>query len=268
MYQEFNIGSCEHKIIKASSTFVHPEDLTKLRRINVSAWYADEIIEMLKAMSFRKFINYFEKQTNIYPRVGLHQLMTWYKDYIGRCGEDGGIAYWNALLKSNPSGRESVYAGFKSAVDATLNGKTKKEMLDSTLCPANYSYVSNSQYCMPKTGTTTNTDTTGTATNTNTTGTTLTPAVVARIQGITDSIISKGSNLSQSAQINFLKSVVLGIENLSKKPEYLQNREVQEIVRVIIENLRNKIAALESDSSMLESQIQQTVNDAYTNSRK
>lgn len=107
--------------------------------------------------------------------------------------------------------------------------------------------------------------TTGTTTPT-TMSSTLSPVVLARIQGITDNIISKGSNLAPAAQIKFLKAVVTGIENIARKPEYLQNQDVQEIVRVIKANLQAKINALSSSSEVFESQIQQMVNEAYSNS--
>jgi DNA-directed RNA polymerase subunit RPC12/RpoP len=82
MYQEMNIALHEHNIVKASSTWVSPESFLKLRKLNISPWYADEVCALLGTMSFVKFVNYFTKQKALYPKEGTHQLLTWYRDYI------------------------------------------------------------------------------------------------------------------------------------------------------------------------------------------
>lgn len=99
---------------------------------------------------------------------------TWYKEYLGRCGDEKGLAFWNQRLLSRMYSSDSVYTQFKAAVDESLNGKTKKEMLDSILCSPNYTYRTNSQYCMPVASAAIST---GTATGSNTI-VTMTGAVV------------------------------------------------------------------------------------------
>ncbi len=89
----------------------------------------------------------------------------WYKDYLGRCGDAEGIAYWNGEIAK--SGESAVYATFKTIVDGALAVTTKQAYLDTLLCESGFGYVANTNRCVPGNGTVATGGGGSTATNAN-----------------------------------------------------------------------------------------------------
>lgn len=81
LYQKYNVDLTEHKIIKASKTWVSENNFEKLRSLEPESWYIDSIRKILDTMSFEHFVNYFSKQKEL-SRKKLNELMTYYNDYI------------------------------------------------------------------------------------------------------------------------------------------------------------------------------------------
>ncbi len=73
----------------------------------------------------------------------------WYKDYLGRCGEAGGLDYWKKQLATQSE--TAVLAAFTGAVDSALGNKAKSAYLDGLLCESGNSYVTNTDRCRKKT---------------------------------------------------------------------------------------------------------------------
>lgn len=69
----------------------------------------------------------------------------WYKHYLGRCGEQAGLNYWNGQIWVN--GATSEYTAFKHGIDSALAGRPKKTYLDDFLCESGSQYLTNSNFC-------------------------------------------------------------------------------------------------------------------------
>jgi len=81
LYRKFNVGLYEHKIIKASTTWVSMESFAKFRELKAEIGDTADIINLLEQMSFERFVNYFSKQKMVCKRK-MKFLLTQYKDYI------------------------------------------------------------------------------------------------------------------------------------------------------------------------------------------
>jgi len=81
LYRKFNITYFEHKIVKASKTWVNEESFAKFRALRLEG-RSDEIIDILEIMSFERFANYFTKQKKVTGQKNVFRLLIWYKDYL------------------------------------------------------------------------------------------------------------------------------------------------------------------------------------------
>lgn len=81
MYQKYDIDPYEHEIIKESGRWVSEELFLKYRALRPQDFYT--MRELLKDMSFERFVNYFTRQKAMYAKsVSLSGLLTVYRDYI------------------------------------------------------------------------------------------------------------------------------------------------------------------------------------------
>lgn len=87
LYAKLDVTVTEHLIIKASSQMVTEENVVALRGLIDTIYSAEEITEMYRYMTLQKFITYFGKQRQIYPKERLERLRRWYKDYINMATE-------------------------------------------------------------------------------------------------------------------------------------------------------------------------------------
>ncbi len=81
LYQRFDVSLSEHRLIQAAKEWISAEDFQRYRALKVKDPYFDPV-PVLEKMSFKKFLNYFEKQKQWYPKESLTRLTGWYKDYI------------------------------------------------------------------------------------------------------------------------------------------------------------------------------------------
>lgn len=98
LYQAFNVAEHEHRIIKASNTWVSMADFQRFRALKLENVYGQEVENLLQTMSFTKFVNYFTKQKALYPKEGIRRLMTWYCDYMSM-NETMGIQATNKSVR-------------------------------------------------------------------------------------------------------------------------------------------------------------------------
>jgi hypothetical protein len=83
LYREFNVSPLEHRIIKASKSWVNESSFEKLRLLAPEFADCDDIEDILKTMSFERFVNYFSKQKAILSgKKKLTFYLTLYKDYL------------------------------------------------------------------------------------------------------------------------------------------------------------------------------------------
>lgn len=83
MYSKLDINVQEHLIIKASREQVTEQDILDWRRLRDISCSSTTVTEWLPQMSFRKFLNYFEKQKQLHRKETLYHIVCWYRDYIG-----------------------------------------------------------------------------------------------------------------------------------------------------------------------------------------
>lgn len=83
MYSKLDINVQEHLIIKASREQVTEQDIQDWRRLRDNSCSSGTVTEWLPHMSFRKFLNYFEKQKQLHRKETLYHIVCWYRDYIG-----------------------------------------------------------------------------------------------------------------------------------------------------------------------------------------
>lgn len=86
MYSSMSVSYDEHRVIKSYGQWVSPEDLADYRRLRCTGGDVYDVIEMLKTMSFGKFVRYFNKQRTA-TRKTIHFLMIQYRDYISMAQE-------------------------------------------------------------------------------------------------------------------------------------------------------------------------------------
>lgn len=82
MYRSMDVSPAEHRIIKAYGKWVSPEDLQAFRALSVPDDNANDVIGILRNMSFKRFANYFAKQKKVTKRK-MNNLLIKYRDYIG-----------------------------------------------------------------------------------------------------------------------------------------------------------------------------------------
>ncbi|ATW24141.1 PcfJ domain-containing protein [Candidatus Formimonas warabiya] len=82
MYQKFNIEPLEHKIIRASRTWVSEKNFLKFRALAPDPWDYGYIAGYLEKMSFERFANYFTKQKELNGKQNLHYSLMLYRDYL------------------------------------------------------------------------------------------------------------------------------------------------------------------------------------------
>lgn len=82
LYRKFNVSPLEHRIIKASKTWVSEESFEKLRLLEPDYFDYEDIVNILKTMSFERFVNYFTKQKTLFTKKKLAYYLTLYKDYL------------------------------------------------------------------------------------------------------------------------------------------------------------------------------------------
>ncbi|MBX9808908.1 hypothetical protein K2X92_00780 [Candidatus Gracilibacteria bacterium] len=69
----------------------------------------------------------------------------WYKNYLGRCGENEGIDYWNSQILLTSESEQ--YNAFKYSADLSVGTKTKQEYLNGFLCDGGATYINNTTLC-------------------------------------------------------------------------------------------------------------------------
>ena len=82
LYRKYNVIPLEHRIIKASKTWVSEYRFEKLRLMGPEYTDVEDIVVLLKSMSFERFINYFSKQKALAGKKKLTYCLTLYKDYM------------------------------------------------------------------------------------------------------------------------------------------------------------------------------------------
>lgn len=81
MYRSMDVSPAEHRIIKAYGKWVSPDDLRAFRALSVPEDNTNDVIGILRNMSFVRFVNYFTKQKKVAKRK-IGYLLTQYRDYI------------------------------------------------------------------------------------------------------------------------------------------------------------------------------------------
>lgn len=83
LYRSMSVTYNEHLVIKSYGGYVSAEDLTAYRNLRCKSWAERNLAEeLVKTMSFGKFVRYFGKQKQL-TRRKVGDLMTKYRDYIG-----------------------------------------------------------------------------------------------------------------------------------------------------------------------------------------
>ena len=82
MYRSMDVSPAEHLIIKAYGKWISTEDLRAFRALGVSDDNANDVIGILRNMTFARFVNYFAKQKKATKRK-MNNLIIKYRDYIG-----------------------------------------------------------------------------------------------------------------------------------------------------------------------------------------
>lgn len=86
LYMKFNVSPLEHRIIKASKTWVNESSFEKLRLLAPEHTNFDDIVDILETMSFERFVNYFSRQKALIEKKKLQYIITLYKDYVSMSG--------------------------------------------------------------------------------------------------------------------------------------------------------------------------------------
>ena len=82
LYGEANVTLAEHRIIKSCGQYVSRELLDKYREIGIPSYDSSDVANMLKQMSFSKFVHYFHKQKRLNPRESISRILICYRDYL------------------------------------------------------------------------------------------------------------------------------------------------------------------------------------------
>ena len=82
LYSEANVTLAEHNIIKSCGQYVSRELLDKYREIGIPSYDSSDVANLLKQMSFSKFVHYFHKQKRLNPGESIGRILICYRDYI------------------------------------------------------------------------------------------------------------------------------------------------------------------------------------------
>jgi len=82
LYRKYNVTPLEHRIVKASKTWVNEASFEKLRLLAPEYTDFKDIVDILEAMSFERFANYFSRQKSLIEKKKLQYVITLYKDYV------------------------------------------------------------------------------------------------------------------------------------------------------------------------------------------
>jgi len=139
LYRQFNVGIHEHRVIKASRTWVSVESFEKFRALKPDTKYTKDIIDVLDGMmSFERFVNYFTRQQAIL-KSKLNILLTQYKDYISmaeslrvdltrksvRYPKNIKVSHDLILARYNEVKYEVEDENFKQAIEKLYNGMSE-----------------------------------------------------------------------------------------------------------------------------------------------
>ena len=82
LYSDANVTLGEHNIIKSCGQYVSRELLDKYREIGIPSYDSSEVANLLKQMSFSKFVHYFHKQKRLNPGESVGRILICYRDYL------------------------------------------------------------------------------------------------------------------------------------------------------------------------------------------
>ena len=82
LYSEANVTLAEHNIIKSCGQYVSRELLDKYREIGIPSYDSGDVANMLKQMSFSRFVHYFHKQKRLNPGENIGRILVCYRDYL------------------------------------------------------------------------------------------------------------------------------------------------------------------------------------------
>lgn len=82
LYRKYNVSLLEHRIIKSSKTWVSEFSFENFRLLAFEYTDRDDIVDILKTMSFERFVNYFLKQKEANGKKKLQYSLMLYKDYL------------------------------------------------------------------------------------------------------------------------------------------------------------------------------------------
>lgn len=82
LYSEANVTLAEHNVIKSVGQYVSRELLDKYREIGLPDYDSSDAANLLKQMSFSRFVHYFHKQKRLNPGESIGRILICYRDYI------------------------------------------------------------------------------------------------------------------------------------------------------------------------------------------
>ena len=82
LYSEANVTLAEHRVIKSVGQYVSRELLDKYRELGLPDYDSSDAANLLKQMSFSRFVHYFHKQKRLNPKESIGRIMICYRDYI------------------------------------------------------------------------------------------------------------------------------------------------------------------------------------------
>ena len=84
MLREMTVSLREVQIIRAANCWVTPEMLRRWRSLKLDSWRDSDVKQILKRVSFTRFLNYLSKQMVTVKQTGNHCLQLW-NDYLNMC---------------------------------------------------------------------------------------------------------------------------------------------------------------------------------------
>lgn len=84
MFREMNVTLREVQIIKAAKCWVGPEMLMRWRALKLEYWADSDVKQILRTVSFVRFLNYLEKQMVVIKQTGNNCVRLW-RDYLNMC---------------------------------------------------------------------------------------------------------------------------------------------------------------------------------------
>lgn len=131
LYRSMSVTYNEHLVIKAYGGWVSTEDFAAFRNLRCRTWNERNTAEeLVKTMSFGKFIRYFGKQKQI-TRKGIGLLMTKYRDYIGMSKEakidlsHKSVRFPENIVEAHDELLKRITAEKNAAIDAAFAAAVK-----------------------------------------------------------------------------------------------------------------------------------------------